>query len=392
MTKYVVPVPDPAPGADWQTVVPGIYTWDVVGITATLDTVVPAPAPQQLFYGSNDFPGTSILNVGVQPFSLTENQLQIESEQFPSGLSNPFPSIADDVRHMFAWVWDGAAAHYYVDGVDIGAAQAVAPSTSPAPMTAFELGRFAPASTIVDELASFRTALSGADVAALHAAGLTGFAAYNAAVLALTPATYYHFDGPSPTTTCVDASGNGNDGSYTSVSGSPDFVPGLVAGNDALEWGTHVGVNETRVVPAPLDIDWTTRFTLVLWSLQESGATSTGRTPSLVVSNGTDDVLVIPAGFQAVTTPGPYSYAWQPGLNADTQSTDGTLTTVAIPTLVIPAGYTVGTQTFDLAPTDQWSNIALWWDDVYQTVTSAAYDYGFPPGRFYTYKQSGTAP
>lgn len=390
MTKYVVPVPDPAPGADWQTVVPGIYTWDVVGITAQLAT----GTLDGQFYGVS-YDGTS----GVATF--------------------------------------------YLDGLPIGTA-----SNPPLPVHASAntmlFGQPTTGPGIWDEPAYFNGTLGDGDMATMFAAASVSYATYVAAVLARTPIAYYHLDPfPSPGAVAADASGNGNDLTYDSNTGVFPMVPvpGLVPGGQAIEVsgteiaeGTVAGIGTGSfsqigwVKPGAFNQGLLLGFlqlnpggetTWVLQSQNQPGtpllrllrvtslspvniqqfdspdgtftpSVGTGRTPSLVVSNGTDDVLVIPAGFQAVTTPGPYGYAWQPGLNADTQSTDGTLTTVAIPTLIIPAGYTVGTQTFDLEATDQWSNIALWWDDVYQTVTSDAYDYGFPPGRYYTYKQAGT--
>lgn len=390
MTKYVVPVPDPLAGDDWATVVPGIYLWDVIGITATLTTGTPGGQ----FFGVS-YDGTT----GIATF--------------------------------------------YLDGLPIGtAANPPLPVHSSANFTLFGQPTTGPG--IWDEPAFFNGTLDDADMATMFAAASVSYAAYVAAVLARTPIAYYHLDPfPSPGGIASDASGNGNDLTYEVNTGVFPIVPvpGLVSGGQALEVtgteiaeGTVSGIGTGSfsqvgwVKPAALNQGLLLGFfqfnpggetTWVLQSQNQPGTPllqlfritsispvniqqfdspagtftpsgGTGRQPTLVVTNGTDNVLAIPTGFEAVTTPGPYNYAWQPGLNADTQSSDGTLTTVAIPALIIPAGYVIATVTLDLQPTDQWSDVSVWWDDTYQNLTNGAYDYGFPPGRFYVYRQNGS--
>jgi hypothetical protein len=107
---------------------------------------------------------------------------------------------------------------------------------------------------------------------------------------------------------------------------------------------------------------------------------STGRQVTLAITDGTHEPLQIPTGFAAVLTPGPYAYSWQPKLSAHAQTPDGTLTTVPIPQLVLPAGYTIGTQTLDIQPTDQWSDIAIWWSSDVMDSGVAIEPYKYPPG------------
>lgn len=392
MTLYTLVVPDPPAGVDWQTVVPGLRVYDVTGITATLATDVSVgPAVQQLLFGATNGAG-SVLKFVVQPFSATENQFEFRSESTFIGLSDTFPSLSDGQPHMFAVVWDGANEHYYLDGAPIGIAQPVTPSGIGGALDPGEMGFAGPGSTIIDEMSTHRAALSAGQIASLHAAGLAGFAGYNTAIMALTPGTYYHFDGPSPTAVCADASGNGHDADYTSVSGSPQFVPGLVPGNDALHWSAPPGIDETRVINAPFDVDWDGPFTIIMWSLQETGVPSTGRTPGLSITDGQTEVVLVGDGFTAQATPGPYRYSWQPRQQSNARSPDGLLTTVGIPELILPGGYTIGSKTPDLAPADQWSNIIVQWSDTYQQLTTLLPPYDYPPGAFYTYKQIGATP
>lgn len=109
-----------------------------------------------------------------------------------------------------------------------------------------------------------------------------------------------------------------------------------------------------------------------------------GRTPGLVVTDGTSEVVLIPDGFTAQTTPGPYAYSWLPTLSSDTRDPTGTITSVAIPKLLLPAGYTVGTRTPDLTSGDQWSDISVWWDDDVMRSVSGVDRFVYPPGAYLT--------
>lgn len=59
-----------------------------------------------------------------------------------------------------------------------------------------------------------------------------------------------------------------------------------------------------------------------------------------------------------------YDWTWVTGLNASSQSANGSAVTVGIPPLTLPAGYVIGTSTPDLAAGDQWSNITIWADNL----------------------------
>lgn len=108
--------------------------------------------------------------------------------------------------------------------------------------------------------------------------------------------------------------------------------------------------------------------------------TGTGRQVTLFATDGNNEVAQIPSGFAEAATPGPYMYSWQTGLNSSTQTPNGETTTVAIPKLVLPAGYTIGTQTLDLSSLDQWSNIVVWWDDNIMNALNPISPYVYPPG------------
>lgn len=114
------------------------------------------------------------------------------------------------------------------------------------------------------------------------------------------------------------------------------------------------------------------------YHLDDAAPAASGRTPSLVVTDGTNDVLVIPPGFPAAPPGGPFRYSWQAQAAAGSQDPAGLITTVPIPELIIPAGYTIGTRTPDLGAFDQWSQLAVWWSDRFSPTNTdqwTPYDY-----------------
>jgi hypothetical protein len=116
----------------------------------------------------------------------------------------------------------------------------------------------------------------------------------------------------------------------------------------------------------------------------------TGRTPSLVVTDGSHVVQSIGQGFSAPTTLSPYSYSWQPGVSANSATPAGTAISIAIPKLIVPAGYVVKSVTPDIQPTDQWSSVAVWWSTDIMDALGEVNPYAYPPGAFLQYHQQGT--
>lgn len=97
------------------------------------------------------------------------------------------------------------------------------------------------------------------------------------------------------------------------------------------------------------------------WGLN-TVALGPSRIVTLVITDGTRTVAQFPANFAATTAAG-FIWSWQalgPGAAA---STDGSINSVPIPEIAVDAGYTIGTKTLDLAGTDDWQNITLWFDD-----------------------------
>lgn len=112
-----------------------------------------------------------------------------------------------------------------------------------------------------------------------------------------------------------------------------------------------------------------------------------GRQALLNITDATHRVLLVPTGFAAGPNPGTYAYSWQPRLAASSQTPDQLFTTIATPALVLPAGYSIGTNTPDLAPSDQWSNVAVWWDSNIMDAQAGLGAYLFPPPVHLVYHQ-----
>ena len=115
------------------------------------------------------------------------------------------------------------------------------------------------------------------------------------------------------------------------------------------------------------------------------------RLASLLVFNGTNVVGVYPSlTTQAANTA--VAYTWLSGAKATPSSASPTAVTVGVPPLILPPGYALTSRTDQLQPTDQWSDIRIWWDDAYQNLLAGYNPYGYPPGALLVFKQLGAAP
>lgn len=97
-------------------------------------------------------------------------------------------------------------------------------------------------------------------------------------------------------------------------------------------------------------------------------AVGPARTVAFQVRNGTSIVASFPVTTPAVQA-NTFTYSWQTLGPGAAQSVDGTTITVPIPAMTLPPGYVIGSNTLDLAGTDQWSAVTVWFDDGTGTPT-----------------------
>jgi hypothetical protein len=387
---YVVTLPDPPAGTDFRFTVPGRYLYDVTGITAELTTSGTSGLVMVDASGNgNDGDYTPF---GSPPGAMTyepglvSGNLAIRgalADGTPRGGATARHPILDfTVDYTFVW-WQSCGA--VLDGVGVGPVQfieagssgIVTVTTTPGPAGWIEINvRFGSSwltglGTVPDDDLPHMLALTynvGSDTMTVYVDGV-----------AIPWATTGTQTGASP---CFELIIGFNES--PEIFDEYAFFQAELAGGDVAALYAAGLAGFATWNPAVLAL------TPVAFYHMDGLTAGAGRQPSLIITNGTTELEAIPTGFPAVSTPGPYRYAWQPALNADSQSSDGTLTTVALPQLLLPAGYTVGARTLDLTGTDQWSNVALWWDDAYMSTAASVTPYVYPPGVRLVYEQNGT--
>lgn len=377
---YVVTAPDPPPGADFTLIVPGNYLYDVVGITAKLTTGLGNPILHDSSGFGNDGTyltgGTGTITFDHAPGLVAGDTDIICNPAIPTLVGGSGPTTSGWLNAGSFWIvaWCDGTTNQPQNmvilrvgaGGDVGAQLGVTNGFLGNPTVFFD----------------FNNSAIGLDYFGAVAAGPHMYAATYDAV---TDEARIYIDGVRVLGPTVVGGAPVFDANWFDLGAAPGNNPEY----DEIAWGS--GLPDDAAIAnlyaqATVSFAAYTAAQLALAPFPfgyyhlDDVVTAGGRQPSLVISNGTTELEAIPTGFPAVATPGPYEYSWQPGLNADTQSTDGTLTTVAVPPLVLPAGYTVGTRTLDILPADQWSNVTLWWDDNAQRSIDPAYDYNYPPG------------
>lgn len=380
MTRYVVNGTVPPAGADFGFVVPGNYLWDVVGVTAQLNTAQPLVHARDIsghvktgtYYFNGGFPTAHAGLIAGGGAIQTGN---LAALSFTGGYT--FPDLGYDVTGDFSVEFTMTVPNPNPNSGSIITWTNTAPSRriTFGIRTDFDFGflreqiasdeiyHWTLAGIVDDNLPHTYDFVYAASVASLYVDGVLIPPASATAPIVMTSFTRVGTAlgrvVPSPGQNCI-------------AEAISIFAFGLTGGQVAA----HV---------AALAGGWVTYMTAVLadlpaafWPLDDGGGG--GREPSLVVSDGTTELVAIPPGFPAVATPGPYQYSWQPDLNADTQSSDGTLTTVAIPRMLLKPGHTIGVRTPDIQPGDRWSKVVLWWDDNFQNAMSNPDPFIYAPG------------
>lgn len=381
MPLYVIRPPNPEPGQDWVATVPGQYLYDITGITATLTTHGSPDEPTDVsgnglngtYFASppplNFFPGALTGNDGLDVLDATGFGF---SEQGWANNGGEIPLTGD-----FSIVW-----WYYPSPFVPGGVQMVASDSGGNPVAGFVSKNNAGGSITYSAPGGLVTAtwLGPITAGVWHLIGVDYDAGTQHARLWLDGVErVLTTDTPGLATAGVVARvdfGNAGHWSPTSTGGMDEFA----YFDHQIDTAGHASLFAAAPNFAAYVVACLVLTPLIYYHLD--GALSPGgdRQVVLEVWNGEDNVVKIPTGFAETATTAPLTYSWQPKLRSSTQTQDGASTAVAIPRLLLPAGYDIESNTLDMSPTDQWSDIAIWWDSKYMDAINNPHPYAFPPG------------
>lgn len=389
MALYVERPPAPPAGADWSYTVPGRYLERIVGVTATLGTFATMAAIL-----------TDVSGNGNDGIAFWDDPSQIGRPGLVAGdtcISGTLAGAPDKL--MSAGVPDSNASVGPFDAANpfsIGYWSQPLAANLPQMHLRYGPGPFDYRTFYVDEVAGNRFMITR------DAAGNGGDA--QTAVGSIPADAALHFYGYEWDGAVWSFFYDGAQIATFADTGAPfagaNLSALIISNSFQNQCGTNTNIDEPAVFPTALapatwaamfaaaTVDFAT-YTAAVLAAAPAGYYhlditdgSGGRTPGLYVSDGTDETVLIPDGFAAQATPGPYQYSWSPTLRAANRDPTGTITSVPLPELILPAGYVLGTRTPDLQPSDQWSDIVIWWNDDVQQSTIALDEIVYPPGAY----------
>lgn len=379
MPLYVETLPDPVVGTDFTFVVPGQYVWDVLTVTAELEprsNVVSGFMLDQsgngrtgnYGFGGNTsgltfIPGLVDGGLGVQSVTQWVGQVSLTDDPF-----------AGDYTVGFWRRHDVGLNNYTALVARAGGAITVRCNGNPPGFrAAFHMGR---------------------DPDGIN------------------PGDWFFGSDPIPAGghsyvwTYVAATGTGSFYLDGALYGSQSFPPhAMTRTTDSLEWGV-VGATTTETYDELFLFDralsageisdlyattvdgWDVYSSAVLalapfayWPLEDAPLDG-GRQVALEVTDGTRPLLDVAPTFGVSGTISTYTYTWQTWLSSGGGNPPLTLQSIALPQLILPAGYTIGSRTLDLSPVDQWRSVVLWWDSDMQDQRAGSDPFVYPPGAY----------
>lgn len=384
MALYVVQVPDPPPGTDWSWTVPGEYLYNVTGISATLNTPNgPSPTAKDASLNNND--GT-YMELRAEPTAfvpgLVAGDLALQSGD-PDGFGRTFievPPTADWRAPFTILWWQSLSATWDLRQLNPYLADALAPAQV---LEIKEIVGAAGGLILRDQV----DAEWDSGVGIFPADGLPHMVAVT---FDGTNATLY-LDGAVSPWSATGAS-PGAPVAFTNAevgggNGPPEILDEFATFPSELNAGTIAGIFAAAAV------DFATYSAAVLaatpnlyYHLDDLFVGAQDQV-TLLITDGSTSVMQIPTGFPEAPSGGTWRYSWQPRLQSSTQPASGTPTTVAVPPLILPAGYTLGTNTLDLVGAAQWSDITIWWDSNIMDARAGQSAYLFPPPVHLVYHQ-----
>lgn len=380
MTLRTLQIDDPPAGVDWLTIVPGQYLYNITGLAGTLTTGAGADgimydsSPFHLngsyINGPIDVAGLVAGNAAKQTTAVAHEHMEVDA---------PIVDWSGDWSVVFVAEPDLVPQQTITIVARVGTGVTTSQSwriNIDSTLALINIEAIGPggSNTWVTANGSFPIDGTGHDCVITYAAGSNTITIYvDGSAVVTTPG------GPNiPGTAAIDtvfiqrnpATSQGFKGIIDEVSFHPTVLSSSAAA--FIHAGKLAGIGPYQTVILAQQPN--------AYFHMDDGGAGTGRQVALQVTDGMSEVELIPSGFADVVTSGPYDYSWQPNLQASAQTPDGKVTTIAIPRLIVPAGYTIGTDTLDIAAADQWSNIVLWWsDDVMDSVNPIS-PYAYPPG------------
>lgn len=379
MTLRTIAIANPAPGADWSYSIPGKYLLDITGITGTLDSGSGLDVMTDSSGNGND--GTYLFNGGypVSVAGLLSGANAVLWNQ-PNAVVQGGSAIASygGMNWLAPWTvawwyaWDAEALHDEV-------VFAVAGTFSPQEVSC----QIAEGGSVILNVAGD---VGGAFASYLVDPSLTDGSRHFLAVTFDGTDLALYLDGVMQTPF--------SSGSMTPATWTPTtMILSRAIGGDPSENSIYqCFAMVANALTAP---QIATLYLAGLASAATYNAAMLGLAPEtyyemndpiggprqvvLRIARDVLDLEQIPTGFPLASGGGPFRYSWQPGLPASTQLEDGSLTTVAIPRLLLPAGYVIASHTLDIGSSDQWSDVTIWWDDAAMLGATPIDPWRFPP-------------
>lgn len=386
MTLRTVQVPNPPAGEDWSTTVPGRYLYNVTGITANLTTGGPNPVMVDSSGNGNDGvyiftnaiyasrhlhqPGLVAGGFALRPRDVTPPDTFAIGLQ-PAGVP---VSLSGDLSVDFLVQVDAACTVFTVPFVDFTSGQDLSMEFT----DGFDTQVFAATTT-----AGFFAPAPIFD-GAIHHVAMTAPAAGPVRV---------YIDGVALAVVFAPARLVGPTTTFLATSPSGPILEGLL---DELAVYQSV-LSPTRIAAhiAAAGVDQAAYTAAVLadapaeyfhFDDQPGGV---DQAVTLEVAEANIVVEQIPTGFNVVPGAGVYAFSWQTKLAAGAQIPSGSHTTVALPPLILPAGYVLRSHTYGIGPDDQWSDIIVWWNDDAMMANDAWNPFVYAPGAHLIYRRVG---
>lgn len=380
MAFYVIRPPDPPVGFDWTYEIPGQYLEDIVSVSATLSTQ-PAGAVTAVDSSGNGFDGTyhGLNNTGwFQPGVVAGDLAILTGQLFTPNrtwISTPQPVVQWVTGWSFA-MWLEIPTH----SVNQDEVLMVAPDIPVGIIIRVWMEHPLDGSLTVDGTKG--TWQTNPGVIPIN--GTACFVCVTWDGITMTP----YIDGVAVAWATTPAAPGTTPpaGPPIAFSLSPIQADSVLLADEWTVWGGAISAGDVASMFAAAAVSFPAYTAAVLATAPatyyhlDDGAIGAGRTPTIAVTDGTDTVGEFPSGFPPASGIGDFSYTWTARQMASAQTANQLVTSLSLPALLLPAGYTIGSVTPGLGALDQWSDIAIWWDSTQMDLRDGLFDYAYAPG------------